>query len=70
MSGNYSYLNEDMYENMKEEMEEKKMEKNGYERDEYDYEQPYFEPASIEEELIIQLNKTLAVEEIKREEIE
>ena len=36
----------------------------------YDYQEPYFEPASKEEELITQLNTTLAVTTIPREHLE
>ena len=36
----------------------------------YDYQEPYFEPASQEEELVLQLNTKLAVTEIPREDIE
>ena len=36
----------------------------------YDYQEPYFEPASKEEELIMQLNTTLAVTTIPREQLE
>ena len=40
---------------------------SGYE---YDYEEPYFEPASEEEALIMQLNTKLAVTEVPREDLE
>ena len=40
---------------------------SGYE---YDYEQPYFEPATEEEALVSQLNTKLAVTEISREDLE
>ena len=36
----------------------------------YDYQEPYFEPANEEEELIAQLNTQLSVTEIPREELE
>ena len=36
----------------------------------YDYQEPYFEPANEEEALIVQLNTKLAVTEISREELE
>ncbi len=36
----------------------------------YDYQEPYFEPANQEEELVVQLNTKLAVTEIPREELE
>jgi hypothetical protein len=40
---------------------------SGYE---YDYEEPYFEPASEEEALVLQLNTKLAMTEIPREDLE
>lgn len=36
----------------------------------YDYQEPYFEPASQEEELVLQLSTKLAVTEIARDEIQ
>lgn len=36
----------------------------------YDYQEPYFEPASKEEELIVQLSTKLAVTDIPREDLE
>ena len=35
----------------------------------YDYQEPYFEPANQEEELMLQLSAKLAVTEISRNEI-
>jgi hypothetical protein len=40
---------------------------DGYE---YDYKEPYFEPANEEEDLVIQLNTKLAITEIPRESLE
>ena len=39
---------------------------NGYD---YDYQVPYFQPASQEEELVVQLNSKLMVTEILREKL-
>ena len=36
---------------------------------EYDYQEPYFEPANVEEDLLVQLSTKLAVTEIPREEL-
>ena len=36
---------------------------------EYDYQEPYFEPANMEEDLMAQLCTKLAVTEIPREEL-
>ena len=36
----------------------------------YDYQEPYFEPANEEEALLLQLSTTLAVTTIPREELE
>ena len=36
---------------------------------EYDYQEPYFEPASHEEELLVQLNQRLVITEIPKEDL-
>ena len=36
---------------------------------EYDYQEPYFEPAMVEEDLLVQLTSKLSVQEIVREEL-
>jgi hypothetical protein len=40
---------------------------SGYE---YDYQEPYFQPANEEEALVMQLNTKLAVTEVSREVLE